>query len=109
MATVYKILGQASPTATTSTSLYTVGSGKSAVISTITVANRASTAAAYRISTSANGASITDKDYIAYDISIAANDTTALTLGIALSENDIVRVYASSASVSFNAYGSEIQ
>jgi hypothetical protein len=46
--------------------------------------------------------------YIAYDTPIAANDTIALTLGITLATTDVITVYASSASMSFSAFGSEI-
>ena len=41
MATVYKVLGQSAPAATTAADAYTVPSLKYAVVSTITVANRA--------------------------------------------------------------------
>jgi hypothetical protein len=46
--------------------------------------------------------------YIAYDVTVGANDTTTLTLGITLATTDVITVYASSATVAFNAYGSEI-
>ena len=48
MATTYKVLGQSNPAATTATTLYTVGAGKSAVVSTITVCNQAASAATFR-------------------------------------------------------------
>jgi hypothetical protein len=48
------------------------------------------------------------KHYIAYDSSVPANDTINLTIGITIDAEDVVTVYASSASVSFNLFGSEI-
>jgi glucose-6-phosphate dehydrogenase assembly protein OpcA len=108
MATTYKVLGQVNPSATTATTLYTVGSGKSAVVSTITVANQASTPATFRIAIRPAGATLAALHYISYDSTVAANDTTALTLGITLATTDVITVYASSATVSFNAFGSEI-
>lgn len=56
MPTAYKVLGQVAPSATTATTLYTVGSGKSAVVSTIAVANRGGTSATYRIAVRPAGA-----------------------------------------------------
>ena len=108
MAKIYKVLGQSSPSATTNTDIYTVGSGKSAVISTITVCNRSASSASYRIAVRVSGATISNKDYIAYDVPIAANDTTALTLGITLAATDVITVYTSTANFSFNIFGSEI-
>jgi glucose-6-phosphate dehydrogenase assembly protein OpcA len=108
MPTVYKVLGQSSPAATTATTLYTVPSSTSTVVSTITVCNQASTAGSFRIAVRPAAATLAAQHYVAFDVPIAANDTTALTLGITLATTDVVTVYASSANMSFNAYGSEI-
>jgi hypothetical protein len=108
MAYTYKVLAQSAPSATTNTDVYTVGSGKQAIISTITVANRSATARTYRIAVRPAGATLANQHYIAYDVSLAANDTTALTLGITLTATDVVTVYASTADLSFGIFGSEI-
>lgn len=108
MPTTYKVLGQVNPSATTATTLYTVPSSTSTVVSTITVANLAGTAATYRISVRPAGASQTNAMYIAYDVTVGANDTTTITLGITLATTDVITVYASTANIAFNAYGSEI-
>lgn len=108
MATTYKVLGQSNPSATTATTLYTVPSTTSTVISTITVCNQASTAATYRIAVRPAGATLEAKHYIVYGATVAASDTTTLTLGLTLATTDVVTVYASSANLSFNAFGSEI-
>jgi glucose-6-phosphate dehydrogenase assembly protein OpcA len=108
MATNYKILGQSAPSATTDTDVYTVPSSTEAVISTITIANRNSSAATYRIAIRSNGDAIANQHYIAYDASVDANDTIALTLGITMGAADVVTVYASTANLSFNIFGSEI-
>lgn len=104
----YKVLGQSAPSATTNTDVYTVGSGKQAIISTITVANRSASSRSYRIAIRPSGATIANQHYLAYDIAIAANDTTVLTLGITLQATDVVTVYASTTDLSFGVYGSEI-
>ena len=108
MANTYKVLGQVAPSATTATSLYTAPSSTQAVISTIVVCNRAATAGTYRIAIRPDGAALATTHYVAYDITIAANDSTALTLGITLGDTDVVTVYASSADMTFSAFGSEI-
>lgn len=108
MATTYKVLAQLAPSATTATTLYTVGSGKSAVISTLVVANRDATAATYRIAIRPAGATLANEHYIAYNVSVGASDSTTLTLGITLAATDVVTVYASTANLSFSAFGSEI-
>jgi hypothetical protein len=108
MAYTYKVLAQSAPSATTNTDVYTVGSGKQAIVSTITVANRSATARTYRIAVRPAGATLANQHYIAYDVSVLANDTTALTLGITLTATDVVTVYASTTDLSFGIFGSEI-
>jgi hypothetical protein len=108
MAYIYKVLAQSAPSATTNTDIYTVGAGKQAIVSTITVANRSATARTYRIAVRPAGATLANEHYIAYDVTLAANDTTALTLGITLAATDVVTVYASTADLSFGIFGSEI-
>ena len=108
MPTVYKVLGQSNPAATTNTTLYTVPASTSAVVSTITICNQASSAATYRIAVRPAGASIAAQPYVVYGATVAASDTTALTLGVTLATTDVITVYASTATLSFNAYGSEI-
>ena len=108
MATTYKVLGQSNPAATTLTTLYTVPSATEAVVSTISVANLSASAITYRIAIRPNGASIANSQYLAYDVSLAANTTTAYTLGITLDAADVISVYASDTNAVFQAFGSEI-
>ena len=104
----YKILGQVAPSATTETDLYTVAASTEVIVSTITVANRNSTDATFRISISADGAATANKDYIAYDISCPGNGVNYFTLGLTLNAADKIRVYASTANLSFGVFGTEI-
>ena len=104
----YKVLGQSAPAATTAADVYTVGSGLQAVISTVTVCNRATGAATYRVSVRPDGDAQADQHYIAYDASVPANDTIALTLGLTMDAADVVTVYGSSANLSFGVFGQEI-
>ena len=108
MATAYKVLGQSNPSATTNTTAYTVPASTSAVVSTITVTNLTGTAATYRIAVRPAGASIANQHYIAYDVTVAASDTTSLTLGLTLATTDVITVFASTANLAFSIFGTEI-
>ncbi len=104
----YKVLGQSAPAATTASNVYTVPAATEAVISTIVIANRAATAGSFRLSVRPGGASQANQHYLAYDVPIAANDSTTLTLGLTLAATDVVTFYASSADQSINVFGTEI-
>ena len=96
------------PAASTLTTLYTVPASTQAVVSTINVCNTASADATYRIAVVPNGVSITNANYIVYNATIAGNETVAFTQGITMDSGDLLRVFASSASVAFNAFKMEI-
>jgi glucose-6-phosphate dehydrogenase assembly protein OpcA len=108
MATNYKVLGQVIPSAATATTLYTVPASTQAVVSTITVCNQAATAATYRIAIRVAGAALATSQYIAYDVSLPANASDTLTLGITVGATDVITIYSSTATMSFSAFGSEI-
>lgn len=108
MPTSYKVLGQSNPSATTATTLYTVPSATDTVVSSISIANLASTDASFRIAVRPAGATLANVHYLAYDITVGANDTTIITVGITLDATDVLTVYASTANLVFHAYGSEI-
>lgn len=106
MAEAYSVLGQSNPGAATLTTLYTCPALTQTIISTITIANR-STATSFRIAVRPAGGAISDEMYIAYDVPIDANESIALTLGITLEATDVLSVYATLATLSFNAFGVE--
>jgi len=108
MATTYKVLAQSAPSATTATDIYTVPTSTSTVISTIVVANRAASSATYRIAVRPDGETLATKHYIAYDVTVGASDSTTITLGVTMDADDVITVYASTANLSFNVFGSEI-
>lgn len=104
----YKVLGQSAPAATTDTNVYTVPAATETIISTIIIANRASSAGTFRIAVRPDAATIANEHYIAYDVPIAANDSTTLTLGITMDAADVLTAYCSSADMSVNVFGTEI-
>lgn len=107
MANSYKVLGQLAGS-TTATALYTCPSSTEAVISTLIICNRAAAAKTYKIILRPDDETLADKHYLAYDVAIAANDTTALTLGITMNASDKLYVSSSDTNLSFTAFGSEI-
>ena len=108
MATTIKVLGQVNPAATTATTLYTVPSAVSTIVSTISVCNQASSAATFRIAVRPAGATLDPKHYIVYGATVPASDSTMITVGLTLATTDVVTIYASSANLSFSAFGSEL-
>lgn len=108
MAVAYKVLGQVATAATTDTTLYTVPSTTQVVVSTIVVCNRGNASATYRIALRPNGATLANEHYLAYDVTIAANDTVPLTLGVTCDASDVFTVRASTANLTFQIYGCEI-
>lgn len=107
MPTTRKVLGQSSPAATTETVVYTVPASTEAIISTLTVCNRDATAASFRVGISVGGGALGAADYIYYDLLAPPNDTFTATIGLTLAAADEVRVYASTANLSFNIFGQE--
>lgn len=106
MADTYKVLGQSNPGAAALTSAYTVPAATSAIISSIVITNR-SVATTFRLAIRLAGAAISNEMYISYDVPIGNNETITLTLGITLAATDIVSVYATLATLSFNIFGVE--
>jgi hypothetical protein len=108
MPQTHKVLGQLNPSATTLTTLYTVAASTSTIVSTLSICNQAASSATYRVAIRPAGATVAAQHYLVYDSAIPANDTITLTLGITLAATDVISVYASSATLSFHAYGVEI-
>ena len=107
MADALKVLGQLDPSATTTTTLYTVPDKTMTTVSSIVAANRTGSAITFRLSVHVEGASADDKQYLYYDKSIAANDSLTIVIGITINQTDVVKVYTSAVNMSFNMFGCE--
>lgn len=107
MANVYKILGQVADASANDVELY-LQAGVETIVSTITICNRSATAKTFRIATKSDNSAVANADYIAYDTTIEGNDTITLTLGITLQAAAEISVGASSADVTFQAFGTQI-
>ncbi len=108
MADTFKKLAGVNPSAATLTDAYTVPAVTSTVVSTIVIANRSATPTAFRLSHSLAGAADNNHQYLAYDVAIGANEVITLTIGAALATTDVLRVYATLATLTFTIYGVEV-
>lgn len=108
MADTTKVLAQTAPSATTLTDSYTVPWATMTTISSVVVCNRGGTAATFRLSAAVAGAADATKQYLYYDVPLAANDTFIATIGLTLNATDVLRVYASNGNLSFNTFGVEV-
>jgi hypothetical protein len=108
MAIIYKILGQTNPAANTPTTLYTTPALKSTVVSSIAICNQSATAAQFNIAVRESGATLSAKQYINFNTSLPGNDTITISIGMTLAASDIITVTATTSTVSFNVFGSEI-
>ena len=109
MPQTYKVLGQSAPNANTTANVYTVPASTQAVVSSIVVTNRNNNAnITYRLAVQPAGAALANQHYIAYDSTILALDSVALSLGLSLGNTDVVSVYSANSNVSFSVFGVEI-
>lgn len=109
MAVTYKVLGQAAPANVNETTLYSMGVGKQAVVSSLTISNVTDTATTATIYVKVDNAGATDANAILKGVNIPANSVTALTLGITLNELDVISVKSATAgALTFMAFGQEL-
>lgn len=103
-----KVLGQVAPLAATLTTLYTVPATMSAEDTVISVCNTSATPTSFRVAVRKGGAAISIEQYLYYDLAIAGNDTFAAEYALGLAAGDVVSVYATLATLSFQLFGKEI-
>lgn len=108
MPVAYRILGQDAPPATTEQDLYTVPGATQTVASSVTVTNRGAAVATFRVAVVQGGGVTGPRHYLYYDLMLAANDTFIATIGVTMETADVVRIYASTNTLTFQLFGSEI-
>ena len=107
MANLLKVLGQVAPGAASLTTLYTVPALTTSVVSSLCICNRSTSPTSFRIAIRPSGAAISNEMYLYYDVEILGRDTFTSTIGISLGAGDVISVYATLATLSFNAFGQE--
>ena len=108
MPTVYKVLGQANPSANTITTVYTVPSATSTVVSSLAICNQGTGNASIGIAVCPANTAVTASQYIVNNATCVANDSIFLTLGVTLASTDTIRISSTNANTSFSVFGSEI-
>lgn len=111
MPTIYKVLAQSAPSSTNIANVYTVPAATNTIISTLMVCNRGTVNAAYNIAIQPAGATLANQHYIIFNSVCPANDSIALTVGMALAATDNVAVQANTTGVDnlgFTLFGTEI-
>ena len=112
MAAQYKVLGQVAPTSNTLTTLYTTPSSANTIVSTLAICNPNPTSTAnvpVHIVVLPNGQTLSQNNYIVYNLPIPSFDTVTLTLGITLAGGDRIQVNSNGVSnISYSAFGTEI-
>ena len=108
MPNTYKSPAQLEPAAQTLSTLYTVPSSTQTVVSNIHACNLGGTTASIRVAVRPDGASIEDKNYLFYGLTITANDTIEFGHGITMDAADVMSVWSSTGSVAFNLSYAEV-
>ena len=100
MPTVYKVLGQSAPDATTNTDLYTVPAATTTVVTDILVANTAGAVGSFTLYL--NGTKIAET------VTVGAYDTTVIPLKQVLATTQTIQGGASATTINFSISGVEI-
>jgi len=107
MAEANKVLAQVKPAAATQTTLYTVpGGGVLSAVGHLTICNQGA-ATTFRVRINIAGAGDDDKQYLFYDTPIGAGES--IPCGpIVMATTDVMKVYATLATVNFVLQGTEV-
>lgn len=88
--------------------LYSTDSSTTAVISTIAICNTSTTDATYRLAIMGTEGTPAAQNWIAYDSTVAGNDTSFITVGFTMENSQYLRISSSADTVTFSAYISEL-
>jgi hypothetical protein len=109
MAEALSTLGQSNPKATTDTDLFTVAASTQVAVSLISACNQSSSVAAtFRVAVVPTGDTLAAKHYVYFDVDLDPRASFTEKVGWGMQAGDKVVVRASSANVSFGAWGSKV-
>lgn len=108
MPTTYKSPAQLEPAANTLSSLYVVPANTQAVVSNIHACNLGATSASIRVAVRPDGAAIADQHYLFFGLTVTSFDTIEFGHGITMDASDVMSVWSSTGSVSFNLSYAEV-
>jgi hypothetical protein len=101
MATAYVVLGQATPSASSTSTLVT-GSTNGSIVSSFTACNKGGTNDTIQVSITKSGGSAY---YQFYNFTLAANSTLQETPGWTLASGDTLKVYSTTGNTDYTATG----
>ena len=101
-----RCIAQSAPAATTATTILDGSQQQTIHLRSLVVCNRDATSATFRIWLKLRNEADANKQYLYYAIPIVPNDTFSLALDIGVQPGDVLKVYASTANLSFNLFGS---
>ena len=104
---VTPFFAQLAPSAASLTDMHTCPVGVAGEVGHMAIANRSATPTTFRVSVARAGAADATSQYLAYDKTVLGNAVERVE-AIALTPNDVVRVYATLATLSFNLSGLQI-
>jgi hypothetical protein len=104
MATAYVVLGNATPSAASSSTLVT-GSTNGSIVSSFSACNRGGSNDSIRVSITKSGGSAY---YLFYNFTIPASSSLSETPGWTLANGDVITVYSTSGTTDFIATGSTL-
>lgn len=108
MAEALKILAQ-TVASTTAAALYTVPASTQTVVSSVIIANTTASAATFRLFATRSGSTYDATTALFFDISVAANSSTTLQLGMGMAAGQALAIRASAAStLTVTAFGQEL-
>ena len=112
MATAYKTQFLAAPAAdvTSYGTLYNTGAATTAVLSSLIICNTSASSVLFRIGmdTAAGTPLAANGEFIAYDATVAANDTVIMDIGLTMGNSLYLRCSAASTAINFIASIAEI-
>lgn len=99
-----EVLAQLDAAVATSEVLYDCPRQSMAEIDSVIICNRGA-ADTVRVSVSLAGAALANKDYLYYDLPVAAGDSFMAAIGLTLRQGDLVRVYSTTGDTTFQLLG----
>lgn len=102
MANTWGTVAEKNPNATTLTDAYTVPA-LTQFVGIVGVSNRSAVGTSFRVSVALAGAADNDIQYRAYDVAIIGNGVDSVL--VAAGPADVIRVYATLATLTFTVFG----
>ena len=102
-----RVIAQLAPGATTLTTLVDGKQVSPIHLQSLVVCNRAAASATFRMTIQPTNEALDNKHYLFYDLPIVPNDSFTSSLDIGVQPGDVIKVYASTANLTFTVFGDD--